>query len=165
MTRNETRSSQLRENNTQEEEWTFEEPNALAIPDHVQARFDGEGMGLRWIRISIKGTDDISNVGKKLQEGWVFVTPDEVPEMSITSFVREDGRYQGTVCRGDLALAKMPAGKVAAKRKFYENKADNMMQAVNAQLMNSSDSRMPISNNSKTTVTKGRRPNFQGQRL
>ena len=162
MTRNETRSSQLRENNTQEEEWTFEEPNALAIPDHVQARFDGEGMGLRWIRISIKGTDDISNVGKKLQEGWVFVTPDEVPEMSITSFVREDGRYQGTVCRGDLALAKMPAGKVSAKRKFYENKADNMMQAVNAQLMNSSDSRMPISNNSKTTVTKGRRPNFQG---
>ena len=162
MTRNETRSSQLRENNTQEEEWTFEEPNALAIPDHVQARFDGEGMALRWIRISIKGTDDISNVGKKLQEGWVFVTPDEVPEMSITSFVREDGRYQGTVCRGDLALAKMPAGKVSAKRKFYENKADNMMQAVNAQLMNSSDSRMPISNNSKTTVTKGRRPNFQG---
>jgi len=162
MTRNETRSSQLRENNTQEEEWTFEEPNALAIPDHVQARFDSEGMALRWIRISIKGTDDISNVGKKLQEGWVFVLPDEVPEMSITSFVREDGRYQGTVCRGDLALAKMPAGKVAAKRKFYENKADDMMQAVNAQLMNSSDSRMPISNNSKTTVTKGRRPNFQG---
>ena len=119
-------------------------------------------MALRWIRISIKGTDDISNVGKKLQEGWVFVTPDEVPEMSITSFVREDGRYQGTVCRGDLALAKMPAGKVSAKRKFYENKADNMMQAVNAQLMNSSDSRMPISNNSKTTVTKGRRPDFQG---
>lgn len=165
MTRNETRSSQLRENNTQEEEWTFEEPNALSIPDHVQARFDSEGMALRWIRISIKGTDDISNVGKKLQEGWVFVTPDEVPEMSITSFVREDGRYQGTVCRGDLALAKMPAGKVSAKRKFYENKADNMMQAVNAQLMNSSDSRMPISNNSKTTVTKGRRPDFQGQRL
>ena len=165
MTRNETRSSQLRENNTQEEEWTFEEPNALAIPDHVQARFDSEGMALRWIRISIKGTDDISNVGKKLQEGWVFVTPDEVPEMSITSFVREDGRYQGTVCRGDLALAKMPAGKVSAKRKFYENKSDNMMQAVNAQLMNSSDSRMPISNNCKTTVTKGRRPDFQGQRL
>ena len=161
MTRNETRSSQLRENNTQEEEWTFEEPNALAIPDHVQARFDSEGMALRWIRISIKGTDDISNVGKKLQEGWVFVTPDEVPEMSITSFVREDGRYQGTVCRGDLALAKMPAGKVSAKRKFYENKADNMMQAVNAQLMNSSDSRMPISNTSKSVTTRGRQPSFQ----
>ena len=56
----------------------------------------------------------------------------------------------------------MPAGKVAAKRKFYRNKANDMMDAVNAQLMNSSDSRMPISNNSKTTVTKGRRPNFQG---
>jgi hypothetical protein len=161
MTRNETRSSQLRENNTQEEEWTFEEPNALAIPDHVQARFDSEGMALRWIRISIKGTDDISNVGKKLQEGWVFVTPDEVPEMAVTSFVRDEGRYLGTVCRGDLALAKMPAGKVNARRKHYENKANDMMDAVNAQLMKNSDSRMPISNTSKSVTTRGRRPSFQ----
>ena len=161
-TRNELRSDNLREQNLREEEWTYEEPDALAITDMVQARSDNEGIDIRWIRISLKGPDDITNGGKKQQAGWVFVTPDEVPEMSITSFVREDGRYQGTVCRGDLALAKMPAGKVSAKRKFYENKADNMMQAVNAQLMNSSDSRMPISNNSKTTVTKGRRPNFQG---
>ena len=161
MTRNETRSSQLRENNTQEEEWTFEEPNALAIPDHVQARFDSEGMALRWIRISIKGTDDISNVGKKLQEGWVFVTPDEVPEMSITSFVREDGRYQGTVCRGDLALAKMPSDLAESRQEFYEQKSREAVGAVNAQLMRNSDSRMPISNTSRSRVTTGKQPSFQ----
>ena len=161
-TRNEVRSNTSREANTREEEWTFEETDALKIPEEVEARFDNDGMSLRWLRISVKGQDDISNIGKKQQQGWVFVTPDEVPELAITSFVRKEGRYTGTVCRGDLALAKMPAGKVAAKRKHYENKAGDMMQAVNAQLMNSSDSRMPISNNSKTTVTKGRRPNFQG---
>ena len=160
-TRNDTRSNQLRENNTREEEWTFEEPDALQIPDSVQARFDSEQMSLRWIRISVRGQDDISNVGKRLQEGWVFVTPDEVPEMGVTSFVREDGRYQGTVCRGDLALAKMPSGKVKARQKFYENKANDMMDAVNAQLMKSSDSRMPISNTSKSVTTKGRQPSFQ----
>ena len=125
------------------------------------SRVDGEKMSLRWIRISVKGQDDITNVGKRLQEGWVFVTPDEVPEMGVTSFVREDGRYQGTVCRGDLALAKMPAGKVKARRKFYEGKANDMMDAVNAQLMKSSDSRMPISNTSKSVTTRGRRPSFQ----
>ena len=58
-TRNETRSSQLREHNTQEEEYTFEEHNALDIPSHVQARFDSEGMALLCIRIPIKGTDEI----------------------------------------------------------------------------------------------------------
>ena len=161
MTRNESRSENMREQNTREEDWTFEEPNALTIPEHVQARFDNEGMALRWIRISLQGKDDISNVGKKLQAGWVFVTPDEVPEMALTSFVRDEGRYQGSVCRGDVALVKMPAGKVAARRKFYENKANDQMDAVNAQLMNSSDSRMPISNTSRSVTTRGRVPTFQ----
>jgi hypothetical protein len=160
-TRNETRSNTQREQNLREENWTFEEPDALTIPDSVQARFDNEGLSLRWIRISVKGQDDVSNVGKKQQEGWTFVTPDEVPEMAVTSFVREEGRYIGTVCRGDLALAKMPTGKVRARRKFYEKKANDMMDAVNAQLMKSSDSRMPISNTSKSVTTKGRVPTFQ----
>ena len=160
-TRNETRSETLREQNLREDEWTYEEPDALTIPDVVQARYDTEGMSLRWIRISLKGSDDITNVGKKQQAGWVFVTPEEVPEMAITSFVRDEGRYLGTVCRGDLALAKMPAGKVLARRKYYQNKSGDMMDAVNAQLMKNSDSRMPISNTSKSVTTRGRRPSFQ----
>tara|TARA_R110002012_G_scaffold270110_1_gene454474 strand:+ start:982 stop:1470 length:489 start_codon:yes stop_codon:yes gene_type:complete len=161
MTRNESRSETTREQNTREDQWTFEEPNALNIPENVQARFDNEGMALRWIRVSLQGKDDIANVGKKLQAGWVFVTPDEVPEMSITSFVRDEGRYQGSVCRGDVALVKMPAGKVNARRKFYESKANDQMEAVNSQLMKSSDSRMPITNTSRSVTTRGRQPSFQ----
>ena len=161
MTRNESRTESMREQNTREEEWTFEEPNALDIPETVQARFENEGMALRWIRVSLQGKDDITNVGKKMQAGWVFVTPDEVPEMALTSFVRDEGRYQGAVCRGDLALAKMPTGKVKARKKHYEGKANDMMDAVNAQLMKNSDSRMPISNTSKSVTTRGRVPNFQ----
>ncbi len=161
MTRNETRSNTNREAKTREEEYVFEEPDALSVPDSVQARFDAEDMSLRWIRISVRGVDDITNVGKNQQQGWVFVTPDEVPEMAITSFVREDGRYQGTVCRGDVALAKKPTAKVRARQKFYETKANDMMDAVNAQLMKSSDSRMPISNSSKSVTTRGKQPSFQ----
>ena len=161
MTRNESRSETTREQNTREDQWNFEEPNALNIPENVQARFDNEGMALRWIRVSLQGKDDIANVGKKLQAGWVFVTPEEVPEMSITSFVRDEGRYQGSVCRGDVALVKMPAGKVNARRKFYESKANDQMEAVNSQLMKSSDSRMPITNTSRSVTTRGRQPSFQ----
>ena len=160
-TRNETRSNTNREAKTREEEYVFEEPDALSVPDSVQARFDAEDMSLRWIRISVKGQDDITNVGKNQQQGWVFVTPDEVPEMAITSFVREEGRYLGAVCRGDVALAKKPVTKVKARQKFYEKKANDMMDAVNAQLMKGSDSRMPISNSSKSVTTRGRQPSFQ----
>jgi len=58
-------------------------------------------------------------------------------------------------------LAKMPKGKIAARQRYFQNKSDNLMTAVNSQLENSSDSRMPITNNSKSSVTRGRSPNFQ----
>ena len=118
-------------------------------------------MALRWIRINLRGKDDYTNVGKRVQEGWQFVDINEVPEIQHTSFVRDEGRYTGAVCRGDLALAKMPLEKAENRQKFYENKGLEMVDAVNQQLMSQNDSRMPIRNNSKSQVTKGRPPKFQ----
>ena len=164
MTRNikESRSESVRETEQRSyEDYTFEEPDYLAIPDPVKDRFADEHMSLRWIRVSIKGRDDIQNVGKRLQDGWVFVTPEEVPEIAHNSFVKDEGRYSGTVCRGDLALAKMPTAKANARQAFYENRSREMMDAVNSQLQSHQDSRMPISNASKSQVVKGRLPNFQ----
>ena len=164
MTREKSRIDTLRETNTREEEYIFEEPDALSIPNTVQERFQNEGLDLRWIRISLRGQEDIMNVGKREQEGWTFVEPGEVPEMASTSYVRDEGRYLGTVCRGDVALAKKPINQVKARRAFYEKKANDMMDAVNAQLYNNSDARlrnMPVSNSSKSTTMRGRTPNFQ----
>jgi|TARA_R110000796_G_scaffold4849_1_gene18333 hypothetical protein len=164
MTRNtkDSRSEATRETEERAyEDYTFEEPDYLTIPDSVKDRFADEHMSLRWVRISLKGKDDIQNVGKRMHDGWVFVTPDEVPEIAHNSFVKDDGRYSGTVCRGDLALAKIPTGKAIARQKFYENRSREMMDAVNSQLQNHQDSRMPISNASKSQVVKGRLPTFQ----
>ena len=142
---------------------TFEEPNWLEIPPSVRIRFDNEGMALRWIRISIRNQEDYQNVGKRTAEGWEFVQAEEVPEMLQSSDVREGGRYEGAVCRGDLALAKMPAELAESRQEFYENRSREMVDAVNAQLMNSSDSRMPISNQSRTQISRGKQPKFQDQ--
>ena len=161
MARTESRSSQIRENQTREEVYTFEEEDALAIPEEVKARFLNQGMVLRWIRVQIRGADDYQNVGKRQRDGWVFVTPDEVPELSTSSIVKEGGRYAGTVVRGDVALAKMPEGRAIARREHYENKANELMNAVNSQLMSNNDSRMPMYNNSKSTVSRGKSPKFQ----
>ena len=162
MTRIESRNSQMRENETREEtEYVFEEPNATYIPPAVEERFRQQGLSLGWLRILLNGQDDYQEVGKKQQQGWDFVTPEEVPEMGATSVVREEGRYAGVVCRGDIALGKIPTGKLEAKRKFYRNKADEMLDAVNSQLMSASNARMPISNNSKSRTFKGRTPSFQ----
>jgi len=163
MTRiNSTRTTDLRENNAREEiEYTFEEQDALHIPDAVLQRFTNENMTLGWLRMTLKGKDDVKHIGKKLQEGWVFVDLAEVPEMSATSVVRDEGRYAGVVCRGDVGLAKIPTGKYEARGKFYRDKSKAMNEAIEAQLMGSNNSRMPISNNSKSKVVTGRQPNFQ----
>jgi hypothetical protein len=163
MARNTTtsRSVESRELNTREQFEEYREPNMLDIPDETKIRFANEGLTLRWIRINLRGQDDYKNVGKKIQEGWQFVSVDEVPEMQHTSFVREEGRYSGAVCRGDLALAKMPLAKSQSRQRYYENKSHEMVDAVNQQLMGQNDSRMPIRNTSKSSVTKGRTPKFQ----
>lgn len=144
-----------------EENYNFEEPNMLDIPTAVTDKFSQQGMSLRWIRVTLKGSDDYNNIGKRMQDGWEFVQAEEVPEMVHSSYVREEGRYSGAVCRGDLALAKMPTAKAVSRKEFYEKRSDEMMDAVNRQLENASDSRMPIRNSSKSSVTKGRSPVFQ----
>ena len=163
MTRiNNTRSTSNRESNAREEvEYTFEEQDALHIPDAVLQRFTNENMTLGWLRMTLKGKDDVKHIGKKLQEGWVFVDLADVPEMSATSVVKDEGRYAGVVCRGDVGLAKIPTGKYEARSKFYRDKSKAMNEAIEAQLMGSNNSRMPISNNSKSKVITGRQPNFQ----
>ena len=157
MTRTTTsRIDDTREMQTREFDDVFEEQDWLSIPPSVKARFDGEGMALRWIRVSLKGKDDYQNVGKRLSEGWQFVTVEEVPEMVNSSVVREEGRYTGAICRGDLALAKMTKARAKSRQEFYENKSREMVDAVNAQLMRENNSAMPISNSSRTRVTRGR---------
>lgn len=166
MTR-EARSESEREMETRmnEDNWTFEEPDALAIPEVVKNRFADAGLALRWIRVRIKNNDDVQNVGKRLQDGWVFVEQKEVPEMMANSTVREEGRYTGTVSRGDLALAKMPMARALARKEFFENKSREMMDAVNSQLnsvnQNARDARERIRNNSRSQVTVGTGPKFQ----
>jgi hypothetical protein len=162
MTRTTTsRSAESRELNTRETDYEYREPNLLDIPENLENRFLDQGLKLRWIRVLQKGQDDYQNVGKRIAEGWEFVSVDEVPELAHTSFVREEGRYTGAVCRGDLALAKMPLKKAQSRQAYFENQSREMVDAVNAQLMGQSDSRMPIRNNSKTQVTKGRTAKFQ----
>tara|TARA_Y100001970_G_scaffold286384_1_gene408406 strand:- start:2573 stop:3064 length:492 start_codon:yes stop_codon:yes gene_type:complete len=163
MTRTNTRSSQLRENNTKEQtEYTFEEPKLLDIPEEVVNRFANEGMSLGWLRLTIKGKDDVSHIGRKMQEGWEFVNKEEVPELEHSSVVRDEGKYTGAVCRGDVALGKIPTGRIEARKAYYKNKSDSLMDAVNSQLMKNNNSRMPISNTSKTQTIRGRTPKFQG---
>lgn len=153
----EARKSRVEEERFDEE---FTEPNWLSIPDSVIDRFKDEGMVLRWIRITVNGQDDYKNVGDRQNDGWTFVEPNDVPEMMVNSRIVDEGRFEGCVVRGDVALAKASAKRMQSRQEYYQNRSRTMMDNVNAQLMNQSNSAMPIHNNSKSSVTRGRTPSF-----
>ena len=156
-----TATDRTSETRQETEKYVYEEPDALSIPEMVKNRFHSDGMVLRWLRITLSGQDDYQNIGKHMSEGWEFVLPEEVPEMATSSLVREEGRYKGTVSRGDVALAKLPKYKADARQEHFRKKSQNLMAAVNSQLENASDSKMPITNSSKSSVIRGRQPSFQ----
>jgi len=154
--------TKARKNRVEEERFDeeFTEPNWLSIPDSVVARFKDEGLVLRWIRIMINGQDDYKNVGDRQNDGWTFVEPNDVPEMMVSSRIVSEGRFEGCVVRGDVALAKASAKRMQSRQEYYQNRSRTMMDNVNAQLMSQSNSAMPIHNSSKSSVTRGRTPSF-----
>ena len=52
-------------------------------------------------------------------------------------------------------------GKVEAMTEYYRNKHKAQEQAVEKNLQAASDSKMPITNSSKSSTTRGREPRFQ----
>lgn len=116
-----------------------------------------EGYVYRWIRVAIQGKDDVTNISKYKRSGWVFVAPDELPDMPI----RDYGTLEGVVGINDVALGKLPADIAEARRELVQNKTDGLIAAVNSQLGKLQDSRMPIHNDSKSTVRRGKEARFE----
>jgi hypothetical protein len=54
-------------------------PSALELPDEAVEAAESQGIIYRWIRESVLGRDDKTNVSKRFREGFVPVRPDELP--------------------------------------------------------------------------------------
>ena len=80
--------------------------------------------------------------------------------MAMGFRVATEGSLEGAIIRGDVALAKRPVEIQDAVDAKNRHKTKSMEDAINRRLMESSDSRAPIYNSSKSRVTKGRTPTF-----
>ena len=70
----------------------------------------------------------------------------------------DDGKHAGVIGVGGLILAKIPKETVDERRAYYQNVADQQIQAVDNDLMRESNQVMPISTpnrSSKVTFGKG----------
>jgi hypothetical protein len=134
--------------------------NPLKIPTEVKERFLDEGKALMWVRHMIKGQSDWMNLRKKEEFGWSTVKSEECQELATAAVTAlPDDRFSDCIVRGDLVLMQCSAEKVEARKQYFKARTQEQEDAVNHQLMASSDSRLPITNQSRSRITTGR-PQF-----
>ena len=118
-----------------------------------------EGYVYRWVRVTLQGKDDVNNISKYKRQMWEFVKPDELTGVSDVPLLNY-GTLEGYVGVGDLALAKLPADVAEARQELVHQKTRDLMQAVNYDLKQNDDRRMPLFNESKSTSARGREARF-----
>jgi len=144
----EPRELETRENETRDTSW--EPASILPDPDPQ------DGWVFRWVRTSMVGNADNTNVSKKFREGWEPVRAEDHPELHIMSDHKSEWGAKGNIEVGGLLLCKAPKEVVDKRRDYYSRHADAQMQAVDNNYMRENDPRMPVlAPNRKTRVAFG----------
>jgi hypothetical protein len=145
----EPRNLETRERETRDKPW---EPASM-LPDPEPQ----DGWEFRWIRTSVAGHRDNTNVSKRFREGWEPVRAEDHPEFQIMSDHNSEWARKGGIESGGLLLCKAPTEEVDARREYFHNHAQSQMQAVDNAYMRENDPRMPVlAPDRKTRVAFGR---------
>ena len=146
------RSSDTRAKDDRPKVWKM--PSALELPEEAIELAESQGLTYRWIRESILGQDDKTNVSKRFREGFEPVRPDELPGFHDLPTV-DDGRHAGVIGVGGLILCKIDKTIADQRNDFFEQQTQNQMTAVENDLMREENPAMPISKEIKSRVTFG----------
>ena len=130
------RELESREKEIREQPW---EPASI-LPDPEPQ----DGWVFRWIRTSMVGTLDNTNVSKRFREGWEPVRFEDHPELQIMSDHNSDWAKKVGIKVGGLLLCKAAEETVDKRREFYAKHAASQMEAVDNAYMRESDPRMPV---------------------
>ena len=90
-------------------------------PSSLDAPPAPNGFSHRWIRTTVQGFDDTSNVSKKLREGYEFVRAEELKNASDKYPVINEGKYQGCIGIGGLVLARIPIELLEQRAEYFKS--------------------------------------------
>jgi|TARA_R110002051_G_scaffold143605_1_gene216629 hypothetical protein len=119
-------------------------PQSVLPTPHPQ-----EGWVFRWIRTSMRGTEDNANVSQKFREGWIPCKLEDHPELKLIPDIGT--RWDGNAVSGGLMLCKNSVEKMNARREYMMKKNDQQMEAVDSNYMRDNDARMPKLNPDRRT--------------
>ena len=134
-----------------------EAPKVWTPPSSLDAPPAPKGYAHRWIRVSVQGFEDTSNVSKKLREGWEFVSAEQVEkEKGSNKYpVFTEGKYQGLIGIGGLVLARIPEEILLQRQAYFDKITQDRMEAVDRELLKEQHPDMPINIDRQSRVTFG----------
>lgn len=130
-----------------------ERPRAWRPPETLPMPENRPGWTHRWVRVSMMGEADPSNISSKLREGWEPCKAEDYPELKFHE--TPGGRFPGSVEIGGLLLCRIPEEFMKQRAEYYLNQNRQQMESVDHNFMRENDARMPLFNERKTSVTFG----------
>jgi len=128
-------------------------PQAWRPPETLPSPDPRPGWIHRWIRISMVGQADPSNISSKLREGYEPCKADEYPELLVHA--TSEGRFKGNVEIGGLLLCRIPEEFLKQREAYYANQNKAQMESVDNNFLRESDPRMPLFAEKRSKVTFG----------
>jgi len=140
-----TREIDVRESYERPKQWA----PASALPE-IKAT---PGWKYRWVRTSMVGQADPTNVSKRMREGWEPVKATDHPELQLYS--DQNPKYADSVEIGGLILCKTPEEFVEQRSNYYSQQTQSQTDAVDNSFMKENDARMPLFKDKRSTTSFG----------
>jgi len=139
---------ELESRSNKERPKTWQPASTLPEPDKQP------GYAYRWIRVSIVGQADASNVSSKLREGWEPVRVEEQPQFKM--LVDPNSRFKDNIEVAGLLLCKIPEELMTQRREYFAKKNRAQIESVDNNFMRENDPRMPLYSEKKSKTSFGR---------
>tara|TARA_R100000306_G_C4350237_1_gene129745 strand:- start:100 stop:582 length:483 start_codon:yes stop_codon:yes gene_type:complete len=134
-----------------------ERPRQWTPPSPLDAPPAPSGYVHRWLRTSVLGWEDTTNMSARLREGYELVRVDEYKEDPVWSGLPTvtGGKYSGVVGHGGLVLARIPEEIAKQRQAYYQSLTDDNDQAIKNDLMREQHPSMPINQDRQSRVSFG----------
>ena len=127
---------------------TWQPASTLPEPDKQP------GYAYRWIRVSMVGQADASNVSSKLREGWEPVRIEEQPQFKM--LVDPNSRFKDNIEVAGLLLCKIPEELMTQRKEYFAQKNRAQIESVDNNFMRENDPRMPLFREKQSKTSFGR---------
>jgi hypothetical protein len=133
-------------------------PAAWTPPQSLPDPKPQPGWVFRYIRVSLMGVMDPTNVSANFREGWEPCKASDHPELQHHADPHSTSRFKDNIEIGGLLLCKAREEMVKQRRDYYKNLAESQIKAVDNNFLNAQDKRsnMTLFSDRKTEVTFGR---------